>query len=261
MPSYLFGRWLEVEGRLRSALGVFLMFDYDGTLTHIASRPEEAKLSPEVRGLLKSLATEARWVKVAVVSGRTVRQLKELVGVDGLFYAGLHGLVIEGPGLSFIHREAARLRGLVRRLKGELEESVKGFQGVLLEDKGLSVAVHYRLAPQGTGRALIKALAPILSKYEGFRTLRGKKVVEILPDVDWDKGRAALMLLSATRSEDFVPVYVGDDETDEHAFRALSARGVTVAVGRKQRSYAKFYVKSVEEVHELLRRILKLASL
>jgi len=261
VPSYLYGRWLEVEGKLRLALGVFLMLDYDGTLTHIVSTPEEARLSPEVRRLLEGLARAGRWVKVAVISGRMVRQLQELVGVEGIYYAGLHGLVIVGPGLQFIHEDAARLRKMVREVRDVFERELQGLEGVLIEDKGLSVAVHYRQAPPGVGRRAVRIVSSVLAERSGLRALKGKKVVEVMPDVDWDKGKAAELLLAKTSSTDYLPVYVGDDETDEYAFKSLNRVGLTVVVGKRRRSYAKLYVKTVEEVHELLRRVLKLATL
>ncbi|RLF10334.1 MAG: trehalose-phosphatase [Thermoprotei archaeon] len=261
MPAQLFSHWLEVEGRLRVALGLFLMLDYDGTLTPIVNRPEEAKLSEETRKLLSSIVKAGRWVKVAIISGRPLNQLKKLIGIDGIYYAGLHGLEVEGPGVSFIHAKAEKLRKVIGEIHRELIQAFAGMKGIMVEDKGLSIAIHYRLAPKGGGRAVSKALSFIMSLRSGFRVLKGKKVYELMPDVDWDKGRAALYLIEATGTKEYMPIYIGDDETDEYAFKALAPRGLTIVVGRKKRSLAKFYVKGVNEVHELLRRINRLVSM
>ena len=260
VPVHIFGRWPEVEGRLRMSLGLFLMLDYDGTLVYDVGRPEAVELSPEVRGVLEGLARRG-WVKVAMFSGRTVEQLRRLVGVRGLFYAGLHGLNIVGPGLSFTHDEAPELRRRVESVEAELKEALKGFKEVSIEDRGLSLSIHYELAPRGFGRQVSKVLNPILSRHAGLRAFKGRKAIELTPEVDWDRGRAALTLLEAAGAQDYVPLYVGNDKLDEPAFKALSGRGLTVVVGRKRRSYAGFYVRSVEEVHELLKRISALASL
>ncbi|RLF16185.1 MAG: trehalose-phosphatase [Thermoprotei archaeon] len=259
MPLYLFRHWLEVEGTLRASLGVFLMLDYDGTLTPIASRPEEAVLSGDVKALLRKLAL-SKWVKLAIISGRGLDQLKGLVGLEEAYYAGLHGMVIEGPGLRFMVEGLDEARRAVEEVKDRLNDRLSGVPGVLIEDKGFSVAVHYRLVPRGYVKRVARELNAILASSEGLRALRGKKVVELLPDVDWDKGKAALLLLSKAGGTDRVPVYVGDDETDEAAFKALKHLGITVVVGAKKRSTAKFYVRGVEEVVELLKKVYSIVA-
>ncbi|MCX8205377.1 MAG: trehalose-phosphatase [Candidatus Nezhaarchaeota archaeon] len=257
LPSYLYGRWPEVEGRLRLSLGVLLTLDYEGTLT---DRPEEAELDHEVKSSLESLAKDVRWARVVVIDRRTVDQLKKLIGVGGVFYAGLDGMVITGPGLSLVHELAHKLRDRVVRLRDELEEALQGFSGVVLKDKGLSIAISYAQAPRGLGRRVARIVTSVLSERGNFKPLRGRRVVEIVPNVDWDRGRAVDLLLEREELREYLPVYVGNDESDEPAFRALGARGLTVVVGRRPRSYAKFYVRNVGEVYELLKRIAKLSS-
>lgn len=258
MPLYLYRHWLEVEGALRASPGVFLMLDYDGTLTPIASRPEEAVLSGDVRALLRALAS-SQWVKLAIVSGRPIGQLKELVGVDGVYYAGLHGLEVEGPGLRFKAKGVEEARRVVEDAVRRLSSTLSSVPGAIVEDKGLTVAVHYRLVSRGRVRRVLRAVREVLSSTPQLRPLKGKKVVELLPDVDWDKGRAAQLLLARAGGPNYTPVYVGDDETDEPAFKALSS-GITVVVGAKRRTSARFYVKGVDEVAGMLKRLRSIVS-
>lgn len=255
MPSYLYSRWPEVEGRLRLSLGALLILDYEGTLA-----PSGGAMEREAREALEELASRSKWASAAVIDSRTVAQLKELVGVEGLTYAGLDGMVISGPQLSFVHEQARELREGVEGLRGELEEALRGLGGVEVRDAGLRIVVSYARAPRGAGRRVARAVASLLSRRGGFRMYRGRRSVEVVPEVDWDRGRAVELLLAGAGLEDCLPIYVGDDDSDEPAFRSLVARGLTVVVGRRPRSYAKFYVRGVGEVCELIRRVARLSS-
>lgn len=259
MPSYLYGRWPEVEGRLRLSLGVLLMLAYEGVLVP-AGRAGEAGPGAEVREALERLAKDARWARVVVLDSRTVDQLKELVGVEGVAYAGLDGMVVDGPWLSLAYEPAQRLRSEVAKLRDELVEALRTFSGVGLVDRGLSLSIDYSKAPRGLGRRVSRAVFSLLSARGGFRLLRKRKVLEVTPDVDWDRGRAVELLLAQEGLRELLPVYVGGDEVDEPAFRALGAGGLTVVVGRRPRSYARLYVKNVEEVGEFVRRVARLSS-
>jgi trehalose 6-phosphate phosphatase len=212
-------------------LAVFL--DYDGTLTPIAGRPEDAVISDSMRERVRRLAERC---PVCVVSGRDRRVVQELMRLDDLIVAGSHGFDIWSPAGGGIRREeGARFQGLLREVRARLEEETAPIQGALVEPKSNSVAVHYRLVSEEERPKVEKIVRAILEEHpDELRVTPGKMVYEIQPKIDWDKGRAVLYLLEALGldREDVVPIYLGDDLTDEDAFAALAGRGIGVFVGR-----------------------------
>jgi trehalose 6-phosphate phosphatase len=202
---------------------VFL--DYDGVLTPIVERPEDAVLSESMRGIVRDLARRCR---VCVVSGRDRSVVTALMGLDDLVVAGSHGFDIYDPGSGAIAHEASTgWEGLIAQATRELQARAAAIPGALVEPKHASVAVNYRaVAPAEVAR--VEALvAAVLADHPGaLKVTPGKLVHEIQPMVDWDKGRAVLRLLEflGLNREDVVPVYLGDDVTDEDAFRVLAHR-------------------------------------
>jgi trehalose-phosphatase len=212
-------------------IAVFL--DYDGTLTPIVDRPDLAVMSDTMRAVVHALAERC---PVAVVSGRDRGDVEKLVGLDNLVYAGSHGFDIAGPnGYSIQRMEGedyhALLDEVIERLHGDLDP----VEGALIEPKKSSVAVHYRLVAENDLSAVEAAVNAVLADHPELRVMPGKMVYEIQPRLDWDKGKAVLWLLEALHldGDDVIPIYMGDDVTDEDAFRALRDRGIGVFVGDK----------------------------
>jgi trehalose-phosphatase len=247
-------------------LAVFL--DYDGTLTPIVSRPEDAIISDRMREVVRGLA---RRCTVCVVSGRDRAVVQQLMGVDDLVVAGSHGFDIWSPEGGAIEREeGAGFADLLRRVTDTLGEEVASVRGALVEPKKSSVAVHYRLVDEHE-RPRIKELVDRLMAAEpqALKLTPGKMVYEIQPNIDWDKGKAVLYLLEALEldGEAVLPLYVGDDITDEDAFRALAGRGIGILVadpadpevaGRS--TAAEYLLRDTEEVENLLDALARWSS-
>jgi alpha,alpha-trehalase len=237
-------------GRLEPA--IFL--DYDGTLTPIVQRPELALMDEAMRDVLRRLASVCT---VAVVSGRDRRDVQDLVGLDDLVYAGSHGFDIRGPEGTKIEREVGqqwipRLDEMERQVRAATQD----IDGAQIERKRYTVAVHYRNVAEAEAPAVERAVDRAVEGREGLRKGTGKKVFEILPDLEWDKGRAVLWLIEALGLDgrSAVPVYLGDDVTDEDAFKALAGRGVGVVVDPGGRpSAADYRLDDVEAVRDFLR--------
>jgi trehalose-phosphatase len=232
LPSAIEKR-LELAEQLRNKrLAVFL--DYDGTLTPIVSRPELAVISERNKEIVRALADRCT---VAIISGRDRLDVQELVGLDNLVYAGSHGFDIAGPGgRSMQHEMGSGFSELLSSVRKRLEQELTGIEGLLIEPKKSSVAVHYRLVPDEQDRQRIKsAVDGILADHSDLRNKPGKMVWDIQPEIDWDKGKAVLWLLEALGldSPDVLPMYLGDDITDEDAFRALKGRGLGIFVGHE----------------------------
>jgi trehalose 6-phosphate phosphatase len=211
---------------------VFL--DFDGTLSPIVQHPEDARLLPGMREILRDLARVAR---VAVVSGRDAADVRERVGLPEIACAGSHGFEVLGPGdRRHVHEGAEAYLEPLDRAESELQEALRGIDGCQVERKRFALAVHYRRVSGDEVAAVEGAVVAVASRHERLRRTGGKKIHELRPDLDWDKGRAVGWLLrDLAPGRDAVPIYLGDDVTDEDAFAALEDQGVTVAVGRERR--------------------------
>jgi trehalose-phosphatase len=254
---YLFANLREVEEQVRQSNRIYLMLDYDGTITPIARYPRLARLPNSNRRILRLLAAQPRCF-VAIISGRRLIDVKHLVGLPGIYYMGNHGLEISGPKVNFVHSKAEALSPTLLRLTRALESRLKGFSGVLVENKGLSISVHYRMLQPTHVPALLQIVRKTAQSSRALKVGFGKKVVEIRPLVRWNKGTAAEWLISSLGEG--LPVYAGDDQTDEDAFLSLK-RGVTILVSDTwKRSSAKYYVRGATEVPLFLRVMLNTLS-
>jgi trehalose 6-phosphate phosphatase len=227
-----------------------LFLDYDGTLTPIVERPEDAVLAPQTRAVLRRLAARHA---VAIVSGRDLQDVRDRVGIDGLCYAGSHGFDIAGPRGAHQHDAARAAAPQLAAAAGELERDTGQIAGVQIERKRFAIAVHFRRARDEDRAAVERVVDRALARHAGLRKTGGKKIFELRPDVDWDKGRAVLWLIGALGLGDALPVYIGDDLTDEDAFRALAGRGIGIAVQETpQPTAAQYTLRDPEEVRALL---------
>nr|WP_281276420.1 trehalose-phosphatase [Dictyobacter kobayashii] len=240
---------------------VFL--DYDGTLTPIRDRPEDAVISDSMRDVVRRLAER---VPVGVVSGRDRRVVQELMGLDNLIVAGSHGFDIWSPSGGSIQREeGASFEGLLREVEARLRAELSDLPGALIEPKKSSVAAHFRLVPEEQQPRVKEIVDTILSEHpDELKVTPGKMVYEIQPKLDWDKGKAVLYLLEALGldRDDVVPVYLGDDITDEDAFRALKGRGIGIFVGSSddpetagRTTAADYILNTIGEVEKFLDRL------
>lgn len=217
-----FDHFIAQLGHRRPAL----FLDYDGTLTPIADRPELAVLDGAMRHTLERLA---KCCTVAIVSGRDRANVAGLVGIDNLVYAGSHGFDIAGPdGLQMQHERAGEFLPVLDKAELQLQARLAEVPGVLIERKRFALAIHYRLVAEKDLRRVEAAVDTVAREHQQLRRTGGKKIFELRPQIPWDKGKAVFWLLSALGLEEkeaVVPIYLGDDETDEDAFTALRGRG------------------------------------
>jgi alpha,alpha-trehalase len=255
LPSAL-ERVDAIAGQKQRRLAIFL--DYDGTLTPIVPRPEDAVLAPAVR---ETVARLARLCTVAIISGRDLADVRALVGVEGLVYAGSHGFDIAGPlGSTAGGSERDRFLPLLAQAEAELRAALERLAGVQIERKKYSIAVHYRNVADADLAAVEAVVAQALARHPTLRDLPGKKVHDLQPRIDWDKGKALLHLLRTLDLDrpDVLPIYVGDDITDEDAFAALQGRGIGIVVRDEPRpTTASLALDSPQQVHRLLAEVLE----
>jgi trehalose-phosphatase len=264
--KHLFQSWQAFSADCRAASHILLLADYDGTLATIVGRPADAVLSAGVRDRLSILAKKPTY-SMGVISGRSIEELKALVGIKGIYYSGNHGLEIEGPGFSFVRPEAEAARPVIAGLARELAVALKGIARVIIQDKGFSLSVHYRLVKpeeiDAVTSAVQRVTAPHVNRGE-IRVYAMKKLWEIRPPIDWDKGNAveviARELKTILKQERLLTIYLGDDTTDEDAFRVVRPPdGWSIFVGEKnQTSAADYFLNSTAEVEEFLTRLSEL---
>lgn len=251
IPSAL--EHVQEIARSGDRLAVFL--DYDGTLTPIVSHPEDAWLSDSMRQTLRLLAAR---VPVAILSGRDLDDVRGRVLVDGIVYAGSHGFDIAGAGGLRRELGAAYLPAL-DAAESELREALDEIPGAQLERKHFSVAAHYRNVNEDDTCRVALAVDAVAARHRELRRIDEKKVYELLPDIDWNKGRAVLWLLEALGLErgEALPIFIGDDRTDEDAFRVLEKHGVAILVSEQpQVTAASYCLNNPEEVERFLRELI-----
>lgn len=244
----------EIKHRVEAAEGLLFCTDFDGTLAPIEPEPDAAEITPANRTLLRSLR-DTDDTRVAVVSGRALGDVRERVGLDGLAYAGNHGLELNRQGRSVVHPMASKHRERIGQICATLESRLSGIEGTRIEDKAVTATVHYRNTPEEEVHSVRDTVESVLARLGDGRIRRtgGKEIIEIRPEVRWNKGMAISLL--ADDYPDWLPVYVGDDTTDESAFRSVED-GLAIYVGEGQ-SNATYRIPAQRNVSSRLSAIAK----
>jgi len=234
-----------------------LFLDYDGTLTPIVRRPEEAVLSDKMRSLIADIS---RLCPLAVISGRDLKDLRNLVNIEDLYYAGSHGFDIAGPqGWHSVSQHGKEFLPVLDAAEKEVQDRLKDISGARVERKKFSIAAHYREVDTDKTESVEKAVGDVLATHPELKKGHGKKVFEMQPDIDWDKGKALLWLMGEMGLNDaeILPFYIGDDVTDEDAFGVLVKRGIGIVVSEEQRpTKATYRLRNPDEVFRFLERFL-----
>ncbi len=245
---------------------MFLLCDYDGTLTPIVENPEDALLDDGTRKVLQDLVKKRR-LKVGFITGRALVDIKTKIGIDGALYAGNHGFEIEGPELKFIYPLTDEMRSIMRLMKLILKKALSNIKGVIIEDKGVTLSIHYRMVDEdklSQVHTVFENTVELARKAGKVKTLSGKKVHEIRPALEWDKGKAVDLLVSkymtSSTKDRILAIYLGDDLTDEDAFKAVNAHGgISIFVGNSSaNSAADYYLNSTSEVITFLTELNKI---
>jgi trehalose-phosphatase len=249
-----------IQRRIAAGRQLLLFLDYDGTLVPIKKLPQNAVLHPARRDLLKRLSQKAF---VCIVTGRSLDDIRRLVALENIAYIGNHGLEQCWNGKLWIHPRAIGNRTALGIILAKIRERTAQFPNLLIEDKGVTASIHFRsMAPN---------LAPIVRRIvkntirrnsSAFKLADGKKVLEIRPDLNWNKGTGIQELRRRfyLRGNPLM-VYIGDDRTDEDAFRVLGRSAVTIHVGRRKDTQARYQMAQVDQVWDFLRAIHRLLNL
>lgn len=193
---------------------------------------------------------------VAIISGRNLKDVQELVGIDNIVYAGSHGFDIAYPDASTMSQDKwQHYLPVLDRAEAELRCSLQHISGALVKRKRFTIAVHYRKVEKSEISKVEKAVDMVAGRYRELRKSFGKKVFELRPDADWDKGKALLSLVETlyADSSQVIPLFIGDDVTDEDAFQAIRDSGIGIRVGKSgYRTSARYVLKDPAEVMAFL---------
>ena len=207
-----------------------VFFDFDGTLSDIVNEPDAAR---PVAGAAEALQRLAARCPVAILSGRDLSDVSQRVGLPGIWYAGSHGFELTAPdGTHHQNEAAAAAIPVLEEAATQLRDRIGAIPGVVVEHKRFGVAVHYRNAARdrvGEVAAAVRAAG----RRDALRVTTGREVIELRPDLDWDKGKTLHWVIDHLRGEGsapLVPIYLGDDITDEDAFDAVRDGGVPILV-------------------------------
>ncbi|MEX1034146.1 MAG: trehalose-phosphatase [Cellvibrionaceae bacterium] len=253
LPSALDNLDAIASRQADAPLAVFL--DFDGTLAPLVDDPREAVISEAMLETVKSLTGSCT---LGIISGRDREDLQARVAIEGILYAGSHGLDIAGPGYQTSLPEAEAAIPEVDSAENRLREALEAVPGVVIERKRFAVAVHYRKVRSDVAIQQVKRVVDGVLADTHLRKRLGKKVLELEPAVDWDKGHAVEWLMETAEIDPrrVLVIYIGDDETDEDVFAALAGKGLGVRVGEEiSTSLADYYLAEPTEVQTLLQRI------
>ena len=208
-----------------------VLLDFDGTLCEFEPDPQAVQLPAARREVLIELQARAT---IAIVSGRRLQDVRDRVRVEGAIVAGLHGLEIEGLGERFVHPDLEKAHAAVAEAGDSLRAVAAGLPGAFIEDKGASVALHFREADLHAQRVAVEAFGTIAAppiERGLLRLMRGSYVLELLPNIDWNKGHAVQWILDRVERQKgpLFAVYIGDDVTDQDAIAAVEREGLAIA--------------------------------
>jgi len=260
--------WDVVAARVKGAEHILLLIDYDGTLTPIVKKPELANLSPQMKECLQGM-TESPRLTLGIISGRTLEDLQERVGINGIIYVGNHGLEIEGPGITYVNPVAKKTKPLLHSLWQDISKELADIKGAIIEDKGLTLSLHYRLVDESRVEELNRIFFEItkpLTASGRIKVSKGKKVYEVRPAVNWNKGKAiALIARNLSWEGEPLTIFLGDDITDYDGFRVVdNSGGISIYVGEEgTESVAQYLLCSPKGTYQflnMLRETLKLGD-
>jgi trehalose 6-phosphate phosphatase len=254
MTRPLYDQAQQVFQSIKETATIVLFLDFDGTLVPFANTPQDVILSRKVRALLKKLADHSR-CRLIIITGRTRGEIKDFIDLKGVTYAAVHGMYIEfSSGEIFQWKDHAQAKGALKEIRDKAQDILSREPGVLIEDKGLTVALHYRMVPQQRKTTVIEQFTNIVDRANSkhvLHKLKGSDVLEVRPN-GWNKGKAVETILHRMdATTDFLTIYVGDDTTDEDAFRVLSDKGITIVVrnGIERTTHATYFLETPADVH------------
>lgn len=254
--EYLHKHLFDIEKLIKRAKRVALFLDFDGTISPIMPLPEQAYLPQKTRQILKEIN---KICPVAIISGRSLDVIRKKVAIPEIVYAGSHGLewsIKEDKNLRFVPKS---ILSALLTIRENLKKLAVAYPELVIEEKPYAVSMHYKFLKSGQAVSFEKDVRRFLNPILGnhlFRIFLEKRSVEIVPQLDWNKGHVVNFIykhFDSKAKKSLLPIYIGDSKTDEDAFRALRKNGITIRVGKSKKSSAKYYLKNQGEIYGFLK--------
>ncbi|KAM0851335.1 hypothetical protein ACQ4PT_052487 [Festuca glaucescens] len=266
-PSAL--EWFEAVVAASKGKQVVMFLDYDGTLSPIVEDPDSAVMTEEMRDAVR---TVAQHFPTAIVSGRGRDKVFNFVKLEELYYAGSHGMDIKGPSKlsnnkakadEVLCQPATEFLPVIQEVYETLTVKMESIPGAMVENNKFCLSVHFRCVDEEEWDGLGEEVRAVLEGYPDLRLTKGRKVLEIRPSIKWDKGNALEFLLESlgyAGRDDVFPIYIGDDRTDEDAFKVLRnmGQGIGILVTKfPKETTASYSLREPAEVKNFLRKLVK----
>jgi trehalose-phosphatase len=230
---------------------LFLFLDYDGTLTPIVDSPDRAIIDEDMLLLIRKLQDI---MPVAIVTGRSLNNIMDIIKTENMVYAGNHGAEIWDGNRVVIDQQIADSRETLNIMIAQLKTALSPIQGLIIEDKGITASIHFRMVSPHDICKVHNVFWALAERHkEMFTITSGKKVFEIRPHGMWNKGDAVKWIWEHL-GENRVPLYIGDDLTDEDAFKAIRENGIGVSIEKSDE--ADYFMKTQDEVKAFLKWVL-----
>lgn len=251
----------DIKKKINKNAGIILMLDFDGTLSPIVKTPKQAKLPENIKQKLKKCL---KLFPVIIISGRSLKDIKKKIKLNKIIYAGNHGLEWQiNKQLTQVEVSKDSLKSL-KVIKYKLSKLISEYPGMLLEDKRLTLAIHYRMIKKSKVKNFIKTVNEIIQPYiqNNLSLIDGNKTYDLRPSLNWTKGHFAEFIIKQMEinyDKKLIPIYVGDDKTDEDVFKKLK-NAITIRIGKSQTSKAVYYLKNQNKINNLLQWILEIGK-
>lgn len=249
-PIALIDHLEAIEEQVVSARHIGLFLDFDGTISRIVPVPGDAELDRDIRSPLERLLARPDF-SIAIVSGRALADVRDRSALAGAIYVGNHGLEIEADHTSFREPQAEALLRELRCLSLQLRLALSDTEGLEIEDKGFTLAVHFRRVSEHLHDWVRSVTSSTVARSRSFTYREGKMVIDVIPHVNWNKGHAIKWIARQLLPSGSLPIYIGDDATDEDAFTAIP-HGITIKVGELAETQAQYLLPDVPAVARFL---------
>jgi trehalose 6-phosphate phosphatase len=259
MPEYLFDHFYQITDKINKTDKIVLFLDYDGTLVYFKNKPQEVVTPNEIKTVLSHLIQIQKFT-IVIVTGRSLYDIKKLLDIDELSFVALHGLQIElSNAKSYIWEPTDDIRKILKNIKNLTEKKFQNKKGIYFEDKELTFALHYRMLAKEKIKDVVERFIELVKAVDTnnkLDILHGSKVIEIRPE-GWNKGKAVELISSNMISKNTLPIYIGDDTTDEEAFRYIDNQGITIFVSNNtnRSTIAQYWLRNPDEVLNFLKSL------
>ena len=241
--------FLKLEKKIKTSENLLLFLDYDGTLSHFKKDPKAAHPVKGIKEVIDQLS-KLSFVKIAIISGRSLTDLKDMIKLDNIYYAGLHGLEMKDYTPQNLSRK--EIQYYINMIKENYSKEIKNDQ-IYLEDKKYVLSIHYRDDYKNIDN--LKLFITNLINKNKYEVMKGRKILEIRPK-NWNKGKAVKMIRkNSFENNNPLEIYIGDDTTDEDAFSVINGFSIYVKNENKMSEKANFFLNNPDDVFIFLKKL------